>query len=93
MLLVDCPINSTQVNHSVAASSHHSLELSRIDRPYGFSADAQLTSVVSEDMVLTNAGRLPVVDVSGSFAAGDLSSGPADLKCHCGKECTRYVGE
>ena len=84
MLLVNSPINSTQVeNSSAAASSHHSLELSRIGVPVENPPQAQVTSLQSEDMDLTHAG-----EVTRTIAAGSMSS---ILQCHCGKECTRSV--
>ena len=86
MLLVNSPINSTQVENSSAASSHHSLELSRIGGPVENPPQAQITSLQSEDMDLTHAGEL-----TRTIAAGSMSSVSGILQCHCGKECTRSV--
>ena len=102
VLLVNGPVNSTQVESSTA-SSHPNIELSRIggpgqgdiagepvgdpeleqgDEPESDDGGDQehLTSLESEDMVLTGAvggGSSSTVGVQGQF------------RCLCGKECTR----
>ena len=79
------PINSTELESSTTGTSHDHLDLSRIAPPgevQGQGEDAVLagpgerpTTLVPEDMVLTSIS---------------VTHDPSDqLKCHCGKECTR----
>ena len=93
VLLVNGPVNSTQVESSTA-SSHPNIELSRIGGPdpgdvagdHGVGDQEPVeggeqehrTSLESEDMVLT-----------GAIGGGSSSTLQGQFRCHCGKECTR----
>ena len=70
MLLVDCPVNSTQVDNSSARTSHPNLELSRIDIPGGRVVDS--VEVPCGDSVHQGAGSRDVTEAVHMDAGGAI---------------------
>ena len=92
LVLLNTPKNSTQVEDTSPVDSHHNLELSRIAPPTPYAVHEQAdpacvdqvhhmdvpTTLEPEDMVLT-----------GVAGPSNTSQSLEQLRCHCGKECTR----
>ena len=78
VLLVDCPVNSTQLDNTPVVSSHPNLEISSISMP-GVLQEVH-AEVALSGLESTNENEtLPETEII-------VDQG---LKCHCGKECTR----
>ena len=106
VLLVNSPINSTQVDPSTSeAGNHHQLELSRIE-PAGVSLPTATDEATTEPRPPTPAappsqGSPPSTArdltslaeedmILASVRSSETSNQQGVYRCKCGKECTRF---